>query len=154
MSAEKRIADRMSQNRCTMNSSIISFLLLGLALNEARMLDSLAAIESGGQDRAIGRAREVSRYQIMPSLWRRTVRENGWHGSPHDPKLARRVALDILNRRVKRFAEVTHRAPCMEEVYALWTAPGLLVARGWQWRRLPAKIKERCIRFNNLYSAP
>jgi hypothetical protein len=137
-----------------MNRCITACLSLALAISEARMLDSLAGIESGGEDRAIGRAREVSRYQIMPSLWRRTLAENHWHGSPHDPKLARRVALDILERRVKRFAEATRRPPCLEEVYALWTAPGLLAARGWQWQRLPPKIKERCIRFNNLYSAP
>ena len=136
-----------------MNRCITACLSLALGISEARMLDSLAAIESGGEDRAIGRAGEVSRYQIMPGLWRRTLRENGWHGSPHDPKLARRVALKILESRIRHFAEVMHRWPGPEEIYALWNAPGLLAVRGWRWQRLPAKIRARCIRFVNLYSA-
>jgi len=113
---------------------------------DGTVLEALAMVESGGNDRAVGRAGEVSRYQIMPRLWRQAVR-----GRParvaSDAATARQVATTLLEGRLARFKSATTREPTAREVYALWNAPGLLEREGWRYERLPRVVRQRCDRF-------
>lgn len=58
-------------------------------INITSLLAAIAIIETGdlrhpeGNDRAIGRSGEVSRYQIMPAVWRRKAVQS-WSPRVHD----------------------------------------------------------------------
>ncbi|HXG49204.1 MAG TPA: hypothetical protein VNO52_16390, partial [Methylomirabilota bacterium] len=59
-----------------MKTTLLILLLTAFIPAQARavgfsLLEALSLIESGNNDRAIGRAGEVSRYQILPTVWRR-----------------------------------------------------------------------------------
>jgi len=112
---------------------------------DSRLLEALATVESGGNDRAVGRAGEVSRYQIKPDVWRRAVKAKGWKA--RDAEAAKRVANAILDERINRFKQATGREPTAREVYALWNAPGVLAQQGWRYERLPKVVRFRCERF-------
>jgi hypothetical protein len=112
---------------------------------DSRLLEALASVESGGNDRAVGRAGEVSRYQIKPDVWRRAVKAKGWKA--RDAEAAKRVANAILDERINRFKQATGREPTAREVYALWNAPGVLAQQGWRCERLPKVVRFRCERF-------
>ena len=113
---------------------------------DGTVLEALAMVESGGNDRAVGRAGEVSRYQIMPRLWRQAVQGKAARMA-HDAATARQVATTILEGRLARFKSATTREPTAREVYALWNAPGLLEREGWRYERLPRVVRQRCDRF-------
>ena len=119
--------------------------LLNLAGLRAQAMDRLAAlsmIESGNDDRAIGRAGKVSRFQIKPSLWRQyagaaplTARTN--------LDAALRVTQEIMADRCRNFERHFHRPPTDFEYYVLWNAPGEI--------RNPGKmVTEKARRFCNL----
>ena len=105
-------------------------------------LRSLADFESGGNDHAVGTHGEVSRYQILPALWRQHS-----FGSPTDPVEARQVAIVIWRARFLEFHRMNFRPPTNQEAYALWNAPGAM-GRGYAW--LSPVVRERCERFNHL----
>ena len=110
----------------------------------AQAMDRMAAlsiIESGNNDRAVGKAGEISRYQIKKSEWRKITRSRAYT----NPKVAKAVALKILAKRVAQFRAVYHREPNDFEFYALWNAPGQ-VLKG----RISPVVAERCRRFANL----
>jgi hypothetical protein len=96
---------------------------------------ALSQIESGDNDAAIGRAGEVSRYQILPALW------SG--GSPRDSKCALAQAKSIMRHRCERFADRFNRTPTDFEFYVLWNAPA-------QIARPSKAVTERAQRFANL----
>ena len=101
---------------------------------------ALSMIESGDCDRAVGRAGEVSRYQIKPSIWLAEAKEGGL---PSDPVYARRVAERILAKRMAVFVR-SHGRPVMDkEFYVLWNAPS-------QAGRPSKIVMERAQRFDNL----
>lgn len=60
-------------------------------LDQAALLHAIATVESGGDDRARGPDGEVSRYQLIPAMWRQYAPEEpaAWQ----DPEVARRVAV-------------------------------------------------------------
>jgi hypothetical protein len=113
---------------------------------DGTVLEALAMVESGGNDRAVGRAGEVSRYQILPRLWRQAVQGKA-EREAHEAATARQVATTILEGRLARFRAATAREPTAREVYALWNAPGLLERKGWRYERLPRVVRQRCDRF-------
>lgn len=76
---------------------------------------ALAMLESGDNDRAIGRAGEVSRYQISPELWP--------GGNPLDTGVALANAQRIMSSRTAAFEQSHGRAPDDFEFYVLWNAP-------------------------------
>lgn len=116
-------------------------------------LAALSQIESGDNNHAIGKAGEVSRYQIMPEAAEREVRENAvLRGRPFhagwavDESLARAVALGIWEKRVAVFRLVYRREPTVEELYLCWHRPA---------RVLNPKPRElaRAVRFANLFKS-
>ena len=114
---------------------------------DALRMTALAAIESGGNDHAVGRAGEVSRYQIKPTEWRRASSAPLSRATVLSTALA--VTRQILNARCAAFAARFHRAPTDFEFYVLWNAPNqLLLGNG------PTTIvRERAERFANLVNS-
>jgi hypothetical protein len=95
----------------------ILLLLLIMTMN-AMAVDrwtALGLVESGGNDQIIGRAGEVSRYQIRPELWE--------GGDPLDTRTALANARQIMDARVDAFERSHGRQPDDFEFYVLWNAP-------------------------------
>jgi len=115
----------------------ILFLLLILSTNALAMdrWTALAMLESGDNDYAIGRAGEISRYQIRPELW------SG--GNPLDADAARANAQRIMSFRTALFEQSHARAPDDFEFYVLWNAPA-------QIDHPHRIVAERARRFKNL----
>ena len=101
---------------------------------------ALSQIESGDNDRAVGRQGEVSRFQILPAVWRRyaPVRAN-WR-KPDDALSVAKVA---MRDRCIAFERRFHRSPTDLEFYVLWNAPS-------QIPRPSKAVFERARRFQNL----
>jgi hypothetical protein len=96
----------------------ILLLLLIIMAMKAMALDrwtALGLVESGGNDQIIGRAGEVSRYQIRPELWE--------GGDPLDTRTALANARQIMDARVAVFERSHGRQPDDFEFYVLWNAP-------------------------------
>lgn len=123
----------------------LTLLLLTAAEVEANSIcKALGQVESGDNDQAVGKAGEVSRYQIKPDLWRRY---SGGLNRPSDwrnPWIAWLVATDILKERSDAFAQKRRRPPTAYELYVLWNAPRQLETR------VTKTVSERARRFANL----
>jgi hypothetical protein len=117
---------------------ILLFPLVGFGMDR---LTALSMIETGHNDRMVGKAGEISRYQIRKSVWRRVTRSTHYT----DPRLATRVAARIIKDRVERFKGVYGREPNHFEFYALWNAPTQILHG-----RISRRVAERCQRFANL----
>jgi hypothetical protein len=116
------------------------FLILLIMSANAVAMDrwtALAILESGGNDHAVGRVGEISRYQIRPELW--------LDGSPFDARVALANARRIMSARVAAFEQSHGRAPNDFEFYVLWNAPA-------QIHRPHLVVAERARRFVNLVS--
>lgn len=107
------------------------------------LVSALSSVESGDNDHARGRAGEVSRYQILPSVWRQYARPGE---SPRDAQAATRVLLRIMRDRVGRFHRLTGRWPSDWEWYVLWNAPAQVLDR----QRVSPRVAPRADRFRNV----
>jgi hypothetical protein len=88
---------------------------------------ALSQIESGDDDRAVGSAGEISRYQIKPGLWRRYAPANAdWT----NPANALSVARQAMQERCAAFERAMHRPPTDTEFYILWNAPAQIERPG------------------------
>ena len=118
--------------------------------------DSLAMVETGAKDArrsaadsVRGAAGEVSRFQILPSVWRQ-------YSSSHDyenPEVAWTVAERILTERTKWFHQETGREPTALELYLLWHKPTTFKTAGFSASRVKALYKQRAERFANLVAS-
>ena len=104
-------------------------------------LSALSQIESGDNDQAVGKAGEISRYQVLKNEWRSVTPSTNYR----DPSAARQVVQVLLQRRLARFEQIYRRPPTDFEFYALWNAP----AQVYQ-RRISPTVAERARRFSNL----
>src|SRR5436189_5495545 len=82
-------------------------------------LSALSMLETGNNDRMVGRAGEISRYQILKAEWRTVTDSVRWT----DPEVAKAVTLKLLERRVNQFRAAHHRNPSDFSFYVLWNAP-------------------------------
>jgi hypothetical protein len=119
---------------------LVMFPMVALGMDR---MSALSMIETGNNDHMVGRAGEISRYQIMKREWRAVSKSRSYS----NPSVARTVALRILNQRISRFEALHNREPNDFEFYALWNAPSQ-VLRG----RISPVVAERCERFANLCS--
>ena len=113
-------------------------LLLLLMATSASAMDrwtALAMLESGGDDRAVGAAGEISRYQIRPELWP--------GGNPLNTGVALANARQIMDARTASFERSHGRPPDDFEFYVLWNAPA-------QIEHPRQVVAERAARFVNL----
>jgi len=107
-------------------------------------LTALSNIETGNNDAMVGRAGEISRYQVLKAEWRSVTSSTSYR----DPEIARLVTLKLLEQRVDRFKSRYNRNPNDFEFYALWNAPTQALTG-----RISRTVAERCQRFANLCSS-
>jgi hypothetical protein len=115
----------------------ILFILLILSANASAMdrWAALAMFESGDNDRIVGQAGEISRYQIRRELWP--------NGNPLDACVALANAQRIMSSRLAAFERTHGRMPNDFEFYILWNAPA-------QIDHPHPVVAERARRFVNL----
>jgi hypothetical protein len=108
---------------------------------------ALGMLETGNDDREIGGAGEVSRYQIMPSVWRRYSASRNF-GNPQ-------VSLAVAQRHwatlYGAFKQQAGREPTDFDMYVLWnTHYGYYAARNFNPARLAPVVRDRAQRYVNL----
>ena len=110
---------------------------------------ALAQIESGhfkNPDTTQGPSGEVSRFQIMPGVWKDYSRSKKYS----DPNVAWRVAHRILQDRQGWFVTATGRLPSPFDLYIMWNKPGLYDRLDFNRKRLPHRLRDVAERFENL----
>lgn len=105
-------------------------------------LSALSMLETGNNDRMVGRAGEISRYQILKAEWRSVTNSVRWT----DPAVAKAVTLKLLERRVNQFRATHRRDPSDFEFYVLWNAPAQVLVRA----KVSKVVAERAQRYTNL----
>ncbi len=129
--------------------------IVAMATLEASPLrDALAMIETGASspvagdpDHVIGGSGEVSRFQIMPRVWKAYTKSR----NHTNPEVAWTVTRRILADRVGSFEKATGRPPEPIEVYLLWNKPGHFEGVGYRLERVSRIYRDRAQRFQNLY---
>jgi len=117
------------------------------AVLDERRLYALGMIETGGDDQEIGRKGEISRYQIMPSVWRHYSDSQRYH----DPETSAQVAQQHWTALYNGFKQQARREPTDFDMYVLWnTHYGYYARRGYKPERLSAIVRDRAQRFVNL----
>ncbi len=124
-----------------MRTLALLFVLCPMVTFGMDRLAALSMIETGNNDRMVGRAGEISRYQILKREWRSVTSSTRYT----DPETAKAVTLVLLERRVQAFQATYNRQPTNFEFYALWNAPGQVLNR-----RVSRVVAERCQRYSNL----
>jgi hypothetical protein len=110
---------------------------------------ALAQIESGHlryPDRARGAAGEVSRFQIMPAVWKDYSKSKNYS----NPAVAWSVARRILKDRHDLFVQASGRPPTAFDLYVMWNKPGLYQRVAFNRNRLPKSLRDTASRFENL----
>jgi hypothetical protein len=108
---------------------------------------ALGMIETGNRDSEIGGAGEVSRYQIMPSVWKQYSDSRSYQ----NPDTSLEVAQQHWSANYARFKQQAHRAPTDFDMYVLWnTRYGYYAKRGFNPANLAPVVRERAQRFVNL----
>jgi len=115
-------------------------------LDKRRRL-ALGMIETGNDDREIGGAGEVSRYQIMPSVWRQYSSSRSYQ----NPETSLKVAQEHWSALYARFKQQSRRTPTDFDMYVLWnTRYGYYASRGFDPSNLSPAVRDRAQRFVNL----
>jgi len=114
---------------------------------DSKRLFALGMIETGNDDHEIGRAGEVSRYQIEPGVWRVYSKSDAYE----NPQVAREVARRHWTSLANYFKKQTGRNPDDFDMYVLWnTTWGYYAKRDFSRRSLSRVVHERAERFVNL----
>ena len=115
--------------------------------------ESLAMIETGATTNARGKwdhtrgsSGEISRFQIMPDVWRRYTKSRSWT----NPDVAWSVAQKIISDRIEDFKSKTGREPEPVELYLLWNKPGHFAANKYKFYLVSRPYLLRARRFANL----
>ena len=115
-------------------------------LDERRQF-ALGMIETGNHDGEIGGAGEVSRYQIMPAVWRRYSDSRNYH----DPGVSLEVAREHWVALYTMFKRQAGREPTDFDMYVLWnTRSGYYATRAFDPARLGPVVRDRAQRYVNL----
>jgi hypothetical protein len=115
-------------------------------LNNARQY-ALGMIETGNNDGAIGGLGEVSRYQIMPSVWKHYSTSRSYRNLDVATEVARQHWTSLY----EYFKNKTEREPTNFDMYVLWnTRHGHYAAKEFTPARLNPVIRDRAQRFANL----
>ena len=130
------------------------FLALAGWLWGSPVRDSLAMFESGATgpeaseaDRVRGGAGEISRFQILPEVWRAYTKSKDYT----NPQVAWTVAQRILDDRVSDFQKATGRPPRPIELYLLWNKPGHFASKGYSVKKVASHYRLKAQRFENLF---
>ena len=108
---------------------------------------ALGMIETGNRDHEIGGAGEISRYQIMPSVWRQYSDSRSYQ----NPRISLEVAQQHWSALYARFKQQARRDPTDFDMYVLWnTRYGYYANHGFKPARLDPVVRENAQRFVNL----
>jgi hypothetical protein len=108
---------------------------------------ALGMIETGNNDSLVGGLGEVSRYQIMPSVWKVYSESRSYQ----DTDVATDVARQHWTSLYDYFKKKTGREPSNFDMYVLWnTRFGYYSAKGFEPARLHPVVRDRAERFANL----
>lgn len=114
---------------------------------DARRRMALGMIETGNNDYEIGGAGEVSRYQIMPSVWKHYSQSSRYQ----NPEISLAVAQRHWSQLYSDFIKQAHREPSDFDMYVLWnTRYGYYASKGFKASRLSPTVRDRAERFVNL----
>ena len=117
------------------------------SLLDERRRFALGMIETGNDDHEIGGLGEVSRYQIMPSVWQHYSSSRRYH----DPGTSTEVAQQHWSALHDCFKQQTHREPTDFDMYVLWnTRYGYYSHHGFNPASLDSVVREHAQRFVNL----
>lgn len=115
-------------------------------LNSARQF-ALGMIETGNDDSAVGGLGEVSRFQIMPSVWRHYNASRSYR----NPNVSAEVARQHWAALYDYFKQKANREPTDFDMYVLWnTRHGYYAGREFSPARLHPVVRDRAERFANL----
>ena len=118
-----------------------------LGVLDERHQVALGMIETGNDDREIGGAGEISRYQIMPSVWRHYSDSLNYRNPQVSLAVAKRHWAVLYNN----FKQQTHREPTDFDMYVLWnTHYGYYAGRNFNPARLAPSVRDRAQRYVNL----
>jgi|ERR1051326_4692370 hypothetical protein len=114
---------------------------------DARLFFALGMIETGNDDRGVGRGGEVSRYQIHPSVWRNYSDSRDYQ----NPDVSLQVARQHWSHLTNYFRDKAGREPTPFDMYVLWnTKFGYYARKGFDPARLSSIVRDRAQRFVNL----
>ena len=122
-------------------------LFIAMANGGFSRLEAISLIETADNDRMVGDKGEVSRYQIMPFVWKQYSPSRNYH----NPQQARRIAQQHLQSLEDLFRRKTGRPPTEFDIYVMWNAgPYYYAGRNFSPARIAPSIRERATRFVNL----
>jgi hypothetical protein len=111
---------------------------------------ALGMIETGNHDARIGGAGEVSRYQILPSVWRRYSDSESYQ----NPDVSLAVAQQYWTTLYSGFKGRAHREPTDFDMYVLWnTHWGYYASRNFDPALIAPVVRDRAQRYRNLVAA-
>ncbi len=114
---------------------------------DASRVFALGMIETGNDDRGVGRAGEISRYQIHPAVWKAYCTSRDYRNPEVSLEVARQHWAVLSNY----FKEKTAREPTDFDMYVLWnTRYAYYASKGFDPKRLPRFVSDRAQRFVNL----
>ncbi len=122
------------------SEDIVSFL-------NAKRVFALGMIETGNNDREIGAAGEVSRFQIHPSVWKVYSQSLDYS----NPDISLQVARQHWSYLANYFREKAGREPEDFDMYVLWnTKYGYYARKGFSRQQISSVVQDRARRFVNL----
>jgi hypothetical protein len=108
---------------------------------------ALGMIETGNNDREVGRAGEISRFQISPRVWKTYSSSRDYQNMEVSLQVARQHWTYLAGY----FKQQTGHEPSDFDMYVLWnTTYGYYARRGFDPHRLNAVVIDRAQRFVNL----
>ncbi len=119
----------------------------GSVLLNAKRVFALGMIETGNNDREIGAAGEVSRFQIHPTVWKVYSQSLDYANPDISLQVARRHWTYLANY----FREKAGREPEDFDMYVLWnTKFGYYARKGFSRLQISFLVQDRARRFVNL----
>jgi hypothetical protein len=114
---------------------------------DGRRLLALAMIETGDNDREIGGAGEISRYQLSPAVWKSYTTSHDYE----DPEVSLQVAWQHWSHLANYFNQKTGHEPDDFDMYVLWnTRFGYYAHKGFSRHEISPVVRDRAERFVNL----
>jgi hypothetical protein len=133
-----------NDDTCTMKKVLMLLCLIPTLSFGLDRMTALSMLETCDNDRMVGKAGEISRYQVLKQEWKRVCSSTDYT----NPAVAKAVAEKLITERVQRFQRVFGRLPTHFEFYGLWNAPGQVLNK-----RVSPVVAERCERYANLCNA-
>lgn len=121
-------------------------------LNTNALLRALSQIETGDNDKAIGRAGERSRYQIIRDTWNIYCGSRDFFTHSKDTEVATQIARAHLSRLSVKYHTTCNKPPTPQDIYVMWNAGyGYYLLKHFRFDTVPVTIRKRAYRFQNLY---